>query len=94
MIRGGGVGQGGELLNVGDLGFVDGGIEQPGAVEGAELIVGHAVGIAKVAVQLAGIDTQNIIGRRRVTEQTIAGAGIIPIVGVDAARGLNGDGFG
>ncbi|RDJ93182.1 hypothetical protein B4Q13_23665, partial [Lacticaseibacillus rhamnosus] len=83
------VGNGEELLEIGDGGLVKGGGEKSQTVQCSQLIVRGAGGIRAVAIELPGAQAQDIIGHRRVTRQTIGRAGIIPSLDCRSARRCN-----
>ena len=84
--RGAEVSQGRKLGKSIDARFVKGGIEQSDPIQCSELVIGHSGGwIGEVAIELAGLDPEHIIGGRRMAGQTIRLARIVPGLGTDAA---------
>ena len=83
--RGAQIRQRGKLCVIADVRLVDGRVEKAEAIQGAQLVVGVAGGgISQVAIELAGIDAEDVIGDGRVASQAIRRAGIIPCLGADA----------
>ena len=61
-------------------------VEKAEVVPGAKLVVGDAVGIFEIAVELAGFDAEHAARHGRVAGQTILPAGIKPALSARAGR--------
>src|SRR5271154_6420073 len=60
----------------------------------AKLVVGHAVRIFEIAVDLAGFDSEHAARNRRMAGQTILPSGEKPILNSRASGSFYGYGFG
>ena len=83
------VGDSDEPREVRDFTFIELRVKKADVVPGAKLVVGDAVWIFEIAIELARFDAEHAAGRRRVTGQTILAPGIKPLLHPRAAGGLD-----